>query len=274
MLDRLTSDEDEIKSELGRYRVVSASSQQFTGATGRICELRGSVPEAPPTNPPNPQKTNGINQGYKLQAWVDSNFTEATEYKSMTVPPSLFDPLAEQNAIMTVTVPEEVENLQFKDISDRALTVKWSPPKETNGILTHYQLKYMIKDIPDSLRVENFTADMLLTKVEHLQALTHYKFQVTAWTLVGSGKPKVATIQSGVEPVLPEPPTKLALSNMDAFSIVLQFTPGFDGNSSIIKWTVQVGQFTVNAPFVKVEDYHLLHFSYIIKFRSSTNSAC
>jgi len=69
------------------------------------------------------------------------------------------------------TVPEEVENLQFEDISDRALTVKWNPPKETNGILTHYQLKYMIKDIPDSLRVENFTADVLSTKVEHLQVI-------------------------------------------------------------------------------------------------------
>lgn len=76
-----------------------------------------TVPEAPPTNvkaeavnstavkvwwkPPNPQKINGINQGYKLQAWFGGNFTEATEYKSMTVPPSLFDPLAEQSAIMT-----------------------------------------------------------------------------------------------------------------------------------------------------------------------------
>ncbi|XP_029163396.1 protein sidekick isoform X2 [Nylanderia fulva] len=254
---------------------------------GLQIKTKEGVPEAPPTNvkaeavnstavkvwwkPPNPQKINGINQGYKLQAWFGGNFTEATEYKSMTVPPSLFDPLAEQSAIMTglrkytmynITVlcftdpgygersspveirtcedvPEEVENLQFEDISDRALTVKWSPPKETNGILTHYQLKYMIKEVPDSLRVENFTADVLSTKVKHLQALTHYKFEVTAWTLTGPGKPKIATIQSGVEPVLPEPPTKLALSNIDAFSVVLQFTPGFDGNSSITKWTVQ-----------------------------------
>lgn len=76
-----------------------------------------TVPEAPPTNvkakavnstavkvwwkPPNPQKINGINQGYKLQAWIGGNVTEANEYKSMTVPPSLFDPLAEQNAIIT-----------------------------------------------------------------------------------------------------------------------------------------------------------------------------
>lgn len=39
--------------------------------------------------------------------------------------------------------------------------------------------------------------------------------------------------------VLPGPPTKLAVSNIGAFSVVLQFTPGFDGNTSIIKWTVE-----------------------------------
>lgn len=254
---------------------------------GLKIKTKEGVPEAPPTNikakainstaikvwwkPPNPQKINGINQGYKLQAWVGHNFTETNEYKSMTVPPSLFDPLAEQSAIMTglkkytlynITVlcftdpgdgersspvqihtredvPEEVENLQFENISDRSLTVKWSPPQEVNGLLTLYQLKYMIKDVPDSLRVENFTSDILSAKIEHLQAMTHYRFEVVAWTSVGPGKPAVAVIQSGVEPVLPEPPTKLALSNIDAFSVVLQFTPGFDGNSSIIKWTVQ-----------------------------------
>ncbi|XP_048507645.1 protein sidekick isoform X4 [Athalia rosae] len=250
-------------------------------------KTKEGVPEAPPTNlkakainstsikvwwkPPNPQKINGINQGYKLQAWINGNFTEENEYKSTTVPPSLFDPLAEQTAIITglkkytkynITVlcftdpgdgersapveirtsedvPGAVENLQFDEISDRAVTVKWNPPSEANGILTGYQLRYMIKDSPESLRVENFTADVQSTKIEHLQATTHYKFEVVAWTSKGAGKPKVATIQSGVEPVLPEPPTKLALSNIDAFSVVLQFTPGFDGNSSITKWIVQ-----------------------------------
>lgn len=56
---------------------------------------------------------------------------------------------------------------------------------------------------------------------------------------MGLGPPRVATIQSGIEPVLPHPPTKLALSNIEAFSVVLQYTPGFDGNSSITKWTVE-----------------------------------
>ncbi|XP_015175534.1 PREDICTED: protein sidekick isoform X1 [Polistes dominula] len=262
-------------------------------------KTKEGVPEAPPTNvrakainstavkvwwkPPNPQKINGINQGYKLQAWMENSLSEINEYKVMTVPPSLLDPLAEQSAtfvglkkytwynitVLCFTdpgdgeksspievrtcedVPEEVENLQFDDISDRALTVKWNPPKEINGILMCYQLKYMIKDLPESLKTENFTADTQSTKVEHLQALTHYKFEVIAWTSVGPGKSKVAIIQSGVEPVLPEPPNKLALSNIDAFSVVLQFTPGFDGNSSITKWTVQA-QTTRNSTWYNI----------------------
>lgn len=63
---------------------------------------------------------------------------------------------------------------------------------------------------------------------------------MAAWTATGMGAIKTATIQSGVEPVLPGPPTRLAVSNIEAFSVVLQFTPGFDGNSSVTKWTVQV----------------------------------
>lgn len=75
-------------------------------------KTREGVPEAAPAQvrarpvnstsvkvwwrPPNPQKINGINQGYKLQAWKDN-----VEFKSMTVPPSLFDPLAEQSAVMS-----------------------------------------------------------------------------------------------------------------------------------------------------------------------------
>ncbi|KAJ8687397.1 hypothetical protein QAD02_023191 [Eretmocerus hayati] len=250
-------------------------------------KTKEGVPEAPPTDvrvkamnstavkvwwrPPNPQKINGINQGYRLQAWHNGGFAEDNEFTSVTVAPNLFDPQAEQSAVIpnlrkytlyNVTVlcftnpgdgersmpvsvrtsedvPGKVENLQFLNISDRALTVKWRPPREANGILTFYQLKYQIKDRPDSMRVLNLTSDVLSTKIEHLQATTHYTFEVLAWTSRGPGEPSIATIQSGVEPVLPEPPTKLALSNIDAFSIVLQFTPGFNGNASISKWTVQ-----------------------------------
>lgn len=136
-------------------------------------------------------------------------------------------------------MPDEVSNLQFDEVSDRAVKVLWSPPRQSNGLLTGYQISYQIKDRPDTLKTQNLSSDARDLLITHLQATTHYRFEVTAFTSVGAGPARVAIIQSGVEPVLPRPPSKLALSNIEAFSVVLQFTPGFDGNSSITRWTVQ-----------------------------------
>ena len=66
---------------------------------------------------------------------------------------------------------------------------------------------------------------------------------MSARTGVGLGPVRAATIQSGIEPVLPHPPVRLAVTNIEAFSVVLQFTPGFDGNSSITKWIVEVNNY-------------------------------
>ncbi|XP_055618243.1 protein sidekick isoform X3 [Toxorhynchites rutilus septentrionalis] len=273
---------------------------------GAKIKTKEGVPEAPPVNvrvralnstairiwwkPPNPQQINGINQGYKIQAWryeiLDGEEHE-TEAKVITVPPSLLDPLAEQDTIMVglekftaynVTVlcftdpgdgerslpievktkedvPDEVGSLQFDDVSDREVTVMWTPPKQTNGILTGYQVKYQIKEKPGSIKVFNMSADVTSLKVVNLIATTHYLFEVFAWTAVGAGVPRTATIQSGVEPVLPNPPYQLALSNIEAFSVVIQFTPGFDGNSSITKWTVE-GQTARNLTWFTVYEVH------------------
>lgn len=146
-----------------------------------------------------------------------------------------------------VIVPDEVSSLSFDEVSDRAVKVMWTPPIHSNGILLGYQLNYQIKDQPDTMKSINLTAETLNVKVNNLQATTHYKFEVTAWSAQGPGCAKVAIIQSGVEPVLPNPPSKLALSNIEAFSVVLQFTPGFDGNSSITKWTVEVFKNSANS---------------------------
>ncbi|CAH0555093.1 unnamed protein product [Brassicogethes aeneus] len=254
---------------------------------GAKIKTKEGVPEAPPVIrniesltstsvkiwwiPPDPQKINGINQGYKIQAWQYDSNKGNLETNMMTVHPNLLDPYAEQSAIMdnlkkftkynlTVLcftdpgdgersepmyiktledVPDEVESLQFNDISDRAIKVLWKPPKQVNGVLTGYQIKWQIKDKQETKRVRNLTAETQSLDITDLQATTHYRFEVIAMTTVGLGMAKLAIIQSGVEPVLPSPPSKLALSNIEAFSVVLQFTPGFDGNSSIIKWSVE-----------------------------------
>jgi protein sidekick len=66
-------------------------------------------------------------------------------------------------------VPDEVGSLQFDDVSDRAVKVIWSEPKQINGVLTGYQLTYMVKDRSETLKVENLTSDTLNVMVNNLQ---------------------------------------------------------------------------------------------------------
>uniref|UniRef100_A0A2A4JBT0 Hemolin n=1 Tax=Heliothis virescens TaxID=7102 RepID=A0A2A4JBT0_HELVI len=282
-------------------------------------KTKEGVPEAPPDSvrcepfnstaiavwwtPPNPQKINGINQGYKIQAWIwDDKEGANVEQKLISVPPNLLDPLTEQSAVITglekfteynITVlcftepgdgpqsdymhvrtnediPDEVGSLLFDDISDRAVRVSWTAPKKSNGILIGYKLSYEMRDNNETVREEVLPPNVTSIRVEHLQASTHYKFWLCAMTAVGEGPPRAAVIQSGVEPVLPDAPRNLALSNIEAFSVLLQFTHGFDGNSSISLWTVQaqtarnsswVTIFEVNAP-----DAQSIHVTGLIPF--------
>ena len=254
-------------------------------------KTREGVPSAAPTDvraqaidssvvrvwwlPPDPQKINGINQGYKLQAWRGDPFDAASQKAgpeaTVTVPPNLLNPLSEQTSIIddlrawtayNITVlcftspgdglrsppelvrthqdyPGPVANLRFEDITDRGVRVLWDPPENPNGIILGYTVRYMVKDMIHTLVEKNLTDGQLSFYLNQLKPSTHYTFEVYALTEVGKGKVNTATIQSGVEPVLPSPPIRLAVSNIEPFSVVLQFTPGFDGNSSITKWTVE-----------------------------------
>jgi len=274
---------------------IAAYNQKGVGSySGAIkVKTREGVPSAAPTGiraqaisstevkvwwlPPDPQQINGINQGYKLQAWIgdpnahDKNDEKKTAEATVTVAPNLLDPMSEQSAVIdnlaawtayNVTVvcftspgdgmrsvaeyvrtlqdyPGPVNGLRFEEITDRGVKVMWDPPQKPNGVLLGYTIRYMVKDMIHTLVDKNLTSDELSFHLNSLKPSTHYTFEVYALTEVGRGKASTATIQSGVEPVLPNPPVRLAVSNIEPFSVMLQFTPGFDGNSSITRWTVQ-----------------------------------
>ena len=272
---------------------IQISAYNFKGvgsyASPIKVKTREGVPSASPTgvraqavdssvikvwwSPPDPQKINGINQGYKLQAWTgdpDDPETKGPD-ATVTVAPNVLNPLSEQSSLIdhltpwtayNITVlcftspgdgkrspaelvrtwqdfPGPVSNLRFEDITDRGVRVLWDTPDNPNGIILGYTLRYMVKDMLHTLVERNLTEDVHSFYLHQLKPTTHYVFEVYALTEVGRGKANVATIQSGVEPVLPSSPSRLAVSNIQPFSVVLQFTPGFDGNSSITKWTVE-----------------------------------
>ena len=224
---------------------------------------------------PFPQLINGINQGYKLQAWKSDNHSHnpyGQLFKETLHPPT---PLPEglQTAVMDglepytnyyITVlcftsagdgprtdapipvttledlPEKVSQFKFRDILDKSVRALWAPPNRVNGKLVGYTLKYYVVGANENQKkFINFTADQNETIISDLKPQTAYTFEINAWTKVGAGPIESSTIQSSVPPVLPHPPTHLAISNIGPFSVVLQFTPGFNGNASISKWIVE-----------------------------------
>lgn len=138
-------------------------------------------------------------------------------------------------------VPDEVNSLSFQDVTDRSLVVVWTPPTKTNGILTGYQLTYRKKNSSseEAKNVKNLRANELTCKVENLLPTTVYTISVAAATSVGVGPKRSAEIKSGSTPVLPTEPSNLGISNIETTSVQLQFTPGFNGKTSITKWIVQ-----------------------------------
>lgn len=222
--------------------------------------------------PPDPQLVNGLNQGYRVEAWPrGSAVGVGSPEASLVVAPLGGAPLQEHAAVVAglrkyhsynltvlcftspgngprsapvlVTtkqdVPGPVGSLKFDDILDVSVKVLWTPPEDTNGILLGYTLRYWTKEDPASALLRNLTADVTETLVKGLRPVTWYTFEVFSWTVVGAGASTEATIKSGIPPVLPSQPRRLAVSNIGPFSVVLQFTPGFDGNTSITRWTVE-----------------------------------
>ncbi len=62
--------------------------------------------------PPDPQKINGINQGYKLQAWHEADMDNGgAPSATVTVPPNLLDPLSEQSSIIDGLRPWTAYNI-------------------------------------------------------------------------------------------------------------------------------------------------------------------
>nr|XP_020466112.1 protein sidekick-2-like isoform X2 [Monopterus albus] len=215
---------------------------------------------------PSPQFINGINQGYKLLAW-DPN--RANEVTVVTVRPNFQDSVhvgyisglkkfTEYYAsVLCFTTPGDgprsppqwlrthedtpgaVGHLSFTDILDTSLKVSWKEPQEKNGVLTGYRISWEEFNRTNT-RVTHYLPNLTQEyKVTGLTALTTYTIQVAAMTSKGQGHLSASTISSGVPPELPGPPTNLAVSNVGARSVTLQFKPGYDGKTSISCWQVE-----------------------------------
>ncbi|XP_028829120.1 protein sidekick-1 isoform X2 [Denticeps clupeoides] len=255
---------------------LGAYSQSVTEYT-----LQG-VPTAPPQdveaialnsttikftwNPPPQQFINGINQGYKLQAWPEHSPEDVTV---VTIAPEFHGARHHgymsglkkftwyQTAVLCFTTPGDgpasnpelvqthadkpgpVGHLSFTEILDTSLRVSWQEPIDRNGIITGYMLSWVVLGQNDTRESRTLANSSLDYKLTGLTSITTYSLEVAAITDAGIGAVTAATISSGLPPELPGAPSNLVISNISPRSATLKFRPGSDGKTTISKWIVE-----------------------------------
>ena len=77
------------------------------------------------------------------------------------------------------------------NISDATVTLSWTPPATSSGIITHYQIQYRKSDNSSSssntFTILNTTSPDLVYTVTGLTSDAEYVFRVRAYTVVGHG---------------------------------------------------------------------------------------
>ncbi|XP_070580081.1 protein sidekick-2-like isoform X2 [Ptychodera flava] len=231
---------------------------------------------------PSAQNIYGVNQGYKMRAWEDTR----PDYKIVVVvPPNPLEKIQTgyitglkkfteyYTSVLCYTVagdgpdstpirvktfqdiPGPVGDLSFSEIYDTSLKVSWSPPEEINGILTGYTVGVQEENITETYRSMEVEADTVYHTVTGLTELTRYEITVFAKTQVGPGPPVTSTIDSGVPPELPTEPIDLAISDIQAYKAMLQYTPGHNGKTSINTWKVEA-QINRAEEWVTIYEHH------------------
>lgn len=226
--------------------------------------------------PPPPQDINGVNQGYKVQAWYDIHQTKLA--KELVVPHNTASPFhstaidglepyteyyigvrcftnagdgpSNEDMVKVKTkqdLPEAVPVLEFADVLDKSLRLLWKAPNRINGELDHYTLEYSELSLPDRRIVKQYSSTTSEAKILDLMPQTTYIFKIYPHTNVGQGPVKVNQTTTSVPPVLPEPPSNLVYSKVGAHSVELNFNPGFDGNANIDKWQVEAQMISLNS---------------------------
>ncbi|XP_072043107.1 protein sidekick-2-like [Amphiura filiformis] len=216
---------------------------------------------------PHPQTVHGINQGYKLHAWEPLMEDQKRE---VIVPPDPTPgiqhegyitglgkhtdyltsvlcftnpgdgPSSQAKSVVThEDIPGAVGNLKFSEVGDKSIRVEWQPPAFPNGILTAYEVGWQELNRSTTYVKQDRLPQQTGYKITGLAAETTYNIFVWAYTSVGRGQVSTATVKSGVPPEPPTAPTHVAVSNVQARSVTLQFRPGFDGYTSISLWITE-----------------------------------
>ncbi|KYO47826.1 phosphatidylinositol phosphatase PTPRQ isoform D [Alligator mississippiensis] len=146
--------------------------------------------------------------------------------------------LSEENDIFVRTPEDEPgsppQNVKLLDATATEINLRWSPPDQPNGIITHYEVLY---NYANDLFIKNTSNTSILLR--GLKPYTAYNISVRAFTRLGHGNQSSFPLSVRTPETVPDTaPENITYRNISSMEIELSFFPPSDPNGIIQKYTV------------------------------------
>ncbi|XP_066015791.1 hemicentin-1-like isoform X2 [Pocillopora verrucosa] len=153
------------------------------------------------------------------------------------------------SSVVNVTTEEEVPSsappFNVTVLNSTAVNVSWQmlTKEDARGDILGYYILYKRKSEPEA-SWKNKTVDRAETTSSVLASLdeyTSYQFAIQAFNRKGvSGRSEI--VERETDEVVPEPPQNIAVITKGSRAINISWTAGFDGNSAIGNYTVEISE--------------------------------
>nr|XP_033808593.1 phosphatidylinositol phosphatase PTPRQ isoform X3 [Geotrypetes seraphini] len=146
--------------------------------------------------------------------------------------------LSDENDVFVRTLEDEPgsppQNLVLVGVTATGINLEWSPPKEPNGIVTHYEVIYINSS---SSFTENTTATKIYLK--NLRPHTLYSISVRAYTRFGHGNQSTSVLFVRTSETAPSsPPYDLTYSSFNSTAVKVSWKPPVYANGVILFYTI------------------------------------
>ncbi|KFV78560.1 Phosphatidylinositol phosphatase PTPRQ, partial [Struthio camelus australis] len=146
--------------------------------------------------------------------------------------------LSEENDVFVRTPEDEPDsppqNVELIDVTATEINLRWLPPEQPNGLITHYEVLY--SDSNDLCTKNASSTSILLSE---MKPYTLYNISVRAFTRLGHGNQSSFPLFVRTSETVPESaPENITYKNISSMEIELSFFPPSIPNGIIQNYTI------------------------------------
>ncbi|XP_074868405.1 phosphatidylinositol phosphatase PTPRQ isoform X2 [Carettochelys insculpta] len=186
--------------------------------------------------------------------------------------------LSEENDIFVRTLEDEPssppQNVEVFDVTATGIYLRWSPPEQPDGIITHYEVFY---NHDHDIFIKNTSATSIF--LSGMKPYTLYNISVRAFTKVGHGNQSSVPLSVRTSETVPDTaPENITYRNISSTEVELSFFPPSVPNGIIQQYTVYLRR--INGTELRIINTTLLtviitglkkYTKYTIEVSASTN---